>query len=148
MPGDEVWTLAALRHHFEALLREKDVRDQQRFDAQQLALRDALIAQEKAVTAALNAAEQAVRKAEGAAERRFESINEFRGQLADQAATLMPRAETALLIGNITERIAALEKRSNEGGGRLAGTSDARTIVFAAIAAITAIAAVVIALVR
>ena len=42
----------------------------------------------------LDAADRAVMKAEAAADKRFESVNEFREQLRDQAATLMPRAET------------------------------------------------------
>jgi hypothetical protein len=44
------------------------------------------------------AADKAVAKAEAAAERRFESVNEFRGQLSDQAASFMPRevADTRL----------------------------------------------------
>lgn len=65
------WTPGLVRVHvlallhereklFDARLVEKDLRDQQRFDAQQRALNDALIAQEKAVAAALAAAKEAV----------------------------------------------------------------------------------------
>lgn len=97
--------MAARESQHAQQFEEKDVRDQQRFDAQQLALRDALLAQEKAVSAALEAAQQAVLKAEGAAEKRFENMNEFRGQLADQAATLMPRQEMQVLVDAINEKI-------------------------------------------
>jgi len=105
------WTVDTLRAHMAALMAEKDLRDQQRFDAQQLALRDALTAQEKAVNAALTAAEQAVQKAEGAAEKRFDAVNEFRGQLADQARDFQPRKESQVLFDSLGEKISDLSKR-------------------------------------
>jgi len=121
------WTTDTLRSHLltligekfdrlRSMLAEKDVRDQQRFDAQQLALRDALTAQEKAVNAALTAAEQAVQKAETAAEKRFDAVNEFRAQLADQAQTFMPRNEAQVLIDGQNDKIGGLETRINNLG--------------------------------
>ncbi len=82
------WTLETLKEHYDS-----------RFDAQ-----------EKAVMAALAAAEKAVIKAETAAERRFESVNEFRGQLTDQAATFMPRLEAEQRIGQLAEKVEGLIK--------------------------------------
>lgn len=130
------------------LMREKDLRDQQRFDAQQIALRDALSAQEKAVAAALNAAEQAVRKAETAAEKRFDNVNEFRAQLGDQAATLMPRSEATVLLNALGERLTAVERRLNQEMGRGVGREDSRAVVFAVLGALVAVAALVIAVIR
>ncbi len=49
--------------------------------------------QEQAVQAALAAAEKAVVKAELASDKRFESVNEFRAQLSDQANTFISRVE-------------------------------------------------------
>jgi len=49
----------------------------------------------------LDAADRAVMKAEAAADKRFESVNEFREQLREQAATLMPRAEAEARIASI-----------------------------------------------
>jgi hypothetical protein len=63
------------------------------FVAQQTAMRTALETADKAVQAALISAEKAVGKAEIASEKRFESVNEFRAQLTDQAATFLSRAE-------------------------------------------------------
>jgi hypothetical protein len=63
------------------------------FLAQQTAMRTAFDAADKAVAAALESAEKAVVKAETAAEKRFESVNEFRAQLTDQAATFISRQE-------------------------------------------------------
>ena len=76
-----------------------DLRYQQRFDAQQKALADALAAQEKALGAALGAADRAVTKAEIAAEKRFESVNEFRAVLTTQSAEMATKSE---LLGQVT----------------------------------------------
>lgn len=83
-----------LREHLVALMAEQDKRNRQRFDAQ-----------ESAVAAALTAADRAVAKAEVAAEKRFDSVNEFRAQLADQAATFMPRAESEIRFAAMQEKL-------------------------------------------
>lgn len=79
----------ALKHQA-VLLGEYDRRVYQRFEDS-----------DKAVQAALQAAEKAVGKAEIAQEKRNETTNEFRGQLADQAATLMPRREAELRLEDL-----------------------------------------------
>jgi len=63
------------------------------FAANEKAIQAAFAANEKATAAALASAKEAVMKAEISADKRFESVNEFRGQLKDQAATLLPRTE-------------------------------------------------------
>jgi hypothetical protein len=82
-------------------------------------------AQEKAVSAALAAAKEAVTKAESASEKRFESINEFRGTLSDQARTLMPRAEAEAQFKVLNEKLEAinarLSARENQSQGLAAG---------------------------
>lgn len=50
-------------------------------------------AQKLAVASALAAAKDATTKAEIATEKRLEGVNEFRGQLKDQAGTFVTRAE-------------------------------------------------------
>jgi hypothetical protein len=72
----------SLKEYFEALLADRDLRYQQRFDAQSKAIQDALTAAEKAVV-----------KAEVATEKRFEGVNEFRQTLSDQAANFISRKE-------------------------------------------------------
>jgi hypothetical protein len=67
--------------------------------------------QDKAVQAALLAAKEAVLKAEVASEKRFESVNEFRAQLADQTNTLMPRAEVNTRFDSLSEKISDLTSR-------------------------------------
>lgn len=84
------------------LYNERDRRYEERFHAQ-----------DRAVMAALASAERAVLKAEAAAERRFESINEFRGTLADQQRNLMPRSEVALAIEAVHEKINGIAEKIN-----------------------------------
>lgn len=78
------------------------------FLAQQTAMQTALTAAETAVSKALESAEKAVIKAEISSDKRFEAVNEFRAQLADQARTFMPRSESELAVGRNTERIQEL----------------------------------------
>jgi hypothetical protein len=86
-----------------SILNERSTANNQRFDAQ-----------EKAVAAALAAAKEAVAKAEAAAEKRFEGLNEFRGTLKDQQATLIPRAEVLALLKSMDEKIQNNEARLNQ----------------------------------
>jgi hypothetical protein len=83
----------------------------ERFEAQQLAMKTAFDAADKAVQAALAAAEKAANKAEAAADDRFKAVNEFRGQLADQAATLLSRVEFAAQFNSLVEKVDALSSR-------------------------------------
>ena len=84
------------------------------FLAQQTAVTKALEAQEKSTSAAQAAAERANAKAETAAEKRFDLMNEFRGQLSDQASTFMPRAEAEALAARLAERLQDLNDRNTE----------------------------------
>lgn len=87
------------------LISEADKRYEQRFIAQQEAIQAALLAQKEAVNAALVAADRAVGKSETASEKRFENVNEFRAQLADQAANLMPRSEAETRLGSLSDKL-------------------------------------------
>lgn len=114
------------------------------FLAQSTAMATALTAAERAVQTALLSAEKAVVKAELAGDKRFESVNEFRGQLRDQAATFLPRTEylashAALSekIEGISDRVAAglksvesrLDTLQGQIGGERGAVSDRRTNV-------------------
>jgi hypothetical protein len=90
-------------------LAEMDLRYQQRFDAQESAMKTAFNAAKEAVNAALSASDRAVSKAELAAEKRFEGVNEFRETLGDQQRTLMPRSEVDVLMKGMNEKIGKLE---------------------------------------
>jgi len=96
MPPEPVggWTLESLRAHLVSLIDERNRQYEQRF-----------LAQEQSVKLAMEAADRAVTKAEAAMEKRFDSINEFRGTLADQQRNLMPRSEVEVIVRAITEKL-------------------------------------------
>ncbi len=87
-----------------AIISERERSNNQRFEAQ-----------EKAVAAALAAAEKAVTKAELAAEKRFDSVNEFRGQLKDQAANFATRNEIDIRFKSIEDKIQSGKRDTTEG---------------------------------
>jgi len=81
------------------------------FASQQAAMKAAFDAADKAVQAALTAVKEASDKAEEASNKRFESVNEFRAQLADQAATLLSRTEYSSLHKALEDKVGALADR-------------------------------------
>ena len=117
----------SLRAHFERLLAEKDLRDQQRFQAQETGVSAALASQKEAVAAALSAADRAVLKAEAAADKRFDSVNEFRNALADQTKDFPTKAVVDGRFDALTAQVSALTGRmdrregSGSGQGHLVG---------------------------
>jgi hypothetical protein len=109
---DDLVTLLDERHQSQIKATEAA------FAAQQAAMRTAFDAADKAVQAALTAVEKASDRAEGASDKRFDSVNEFRGQLADQAANLVTRAEYTVQhkalddqLTSIADRVVQLELR-------------------------------------
>jgi len=114
---------------------ERDRRYEQRF-----------LAQQEAVTSALESAKEAVAKAETATEKRFEGVNEFRAQLADQARELMPRKETEGLFAGIAERVLVLEKKSDLQAGSSAGQAATIAIIISMVVIVATIIGAVIAL--
>jgi hypothetical protein len=111
------WTITTLKEHY-------DVR---------------LAAQGKAVDAALAAAKEAVTKAEAASEKRFESINEFRGTLADQQRTLMPRAEAEKDAEAFRTGLAAANARLDRMEGQGTGKRDVWAYIVGAVGVALAI---------
>jgi len=88
------------------------------FLAQQAAMNTAFSAAEKAVNAALLAAKEAVEKANTANEKRFESVNEFRGQLNDIVTTLISRGEADARFTAIDEKVSAIQRLLDKGSGK------------------------------
>lgn len=75
-------------------------------------------------------ADRAVSKAEFASEKRFESVNEFRATLSDQAASLMTRSEGEAKINALSDRIQDLKGRVDVGdGGKAASTASFTSIL-------------------
>lgn len=83
--------------------------------------------------AALAAADRAVAKAEAASERRFESVNEFRNTLSDQARLLMPRSEAEQALKGLSDKIDILTSRINQRDDRGRGMGDVWGFIVGAI---------------
>src|ERR1700730_4191818 len=81
------------------IVNERDQRYAERFKAM-----------DEKTSLALAASEKAVGKAEMATEKRFDSVNEFRAQLKDQASTLMPREEADVKFRAIDNTIDELKQ--------------------------------------
>lgn len=94
-----------------------------RFDDMERLLDERARAQGRAMEAALAAAEKAVGKAEKAGEKRFDSVNEFRQTLTDQAGTFVTRKEADAVHAAILDRLGELADRLNKAEGRAAGAS-------------------------
>lgn len=102
-----------------SLLNERDRQYSQRFDAQQQAVKEAFFS-----------AKEAVDKAERASEKRFDSVNEFRGQLKDQQNTFLPRTEyianhkaLEISVKENAEKLALVTQRQYEENGRSSGSN-------------------------
>ncbi len=80
-----------LKDYLKSIINEKDQKYEQRFKS---------IIDNIAI--ALTAMDKAVSKAEAAAEKRFESVNEFRGALANQQLTFATRIELDLQMKNMS----------------------------------------------
>jgi hypothetical protein len=106
------WTIDTLKAHYD-----------QRF-----------IDQERAVAAALAAADRAALKAETASEKRFDAVNEFRGQLADQASTFMPRQEAQVSIGSLADKLDLQAARLDKLEGRSSGFGSIGALVAGGVA--------------
>ena len=99
---------------FRELMNERNARYEDRFKAM-----------DEKTSLALAASEKAVTKAEAATEKRFDSVNEFRKTLSDQAATFLARPEAEAKfkgydekLDDVKKEIAGLrESRSEIGGG-------------------------------
>jgi hypothetical protein len=84
------------------------------FDAQQLAMRTAMDAAERAVQTAMQAEARATTKAEVAADKRFELLNELRGDVATRAEV----EALEKLVNGLTSRF---DKTEGRGAGLASG---------------------------
>ena len=136
------WTTDTLKENLEneidairSQIGESDRRYEQRFDAQ-----------EKATTVAITSAKEAVIKAETATEKRFESVNEFRAALGDQASKLLGRGEFSVAQKSLIEKIESLEKRLNLREGATEGADKTLAYIISAISVLFGIIGIGIAI--
>lgn len=94
----------------EKLMDEKVGRIRDRIDERDRLYTDRFKATDEKTTLALNASKEAITKAETATEKRFDAVNEFRGTLSDQAATLLPRAEALSKFAGYDEKFEDVKK--------------------------------------
>ena len=102
------------------------------FAAAKEAVAAALAAQEKATAAAFAAANEAVKTAQVANEKRLDSVNEFRAQLKDQAATFVARSEVSVQFKSLTDKVEEIDARSIAERARYEGASNLWTVMAAA----------------
>lgn len=93
------WTPDLLYLHLKTRLEDRDRLVQAKFDAISLSM-----------STALAAAREADDKASTANERRFDSVNEFRGQLNDVMSMMMPRAEADARFVALSEKLDAMQR--------------------------------------
>lgn len=123
MPGDrpQEWTVATLHEYMVAMLAEADKRYEQRFLAQEEAIKIRLEAQKEAITKAEEAQKEAINKAEEANNKRFESTNEWRRTVSDMLAAIQGTGKglnqgwgylvaAVALVGSIITILLALRK--------------------------------------
>lgn len=102
-------SLDVLSAKLEALREVSDERDR-RYE-------DRFTAMDEKTGLALTSSKEAVQKAEIATEKRFDSVNEFRGSLKDQAATLLTRAEAETRFNSLEKDIQGLRESRSEAAG-------------------------------
>jgi len=134
---NEKWTTEMLNIYLSRIMDERDRGYQQRWEAQEKAVADALSAaekavttalisqekavanafnaQEKAVASALSAAERAVAKAEASSEKRFDNLNEK----IELSNTILDKFEsnTKSLVGRIDDLRAYKDTHSGKSTG-------------------------------
>ena len=122
--------------NIDRFMDERDRRYETRFEGQEKAVAAALAAADKQVTTAFSASEKAVAKAEDAQKDYNQRSNEFRGQLDDQAKTLMPRSEALVRFEAVESRVSALETYRHQNEGKSSGQAPYIAIAFAIVSAV------------
>lgn len=140
--GPDSWSTEMIR----LLMSERDRRVDERINALEQLMTAAIQSQKEAVAIAMAAADRAVNKAEGAAERRFESINEFRAALADQAGHFMTRSEMDARLSGVSDRLNLNANRIERIDGRTQGVSAAMAAGIAIVSILVAVSAVFVQL--
>jgi hypothetical protein len=119
----------SLREYLSALISAAEKRSDDRFEAMQEAVKAAFAESQKAIT-----------KAETATEKRFESVNEFRASLSDQATRFITRDTLNALADKLEasidrnrEDLDQLAKRLDLREGETAGSRLTTTTLYTAV---------------
>lgn len=106
--------------------------DLQDIKANELVQRERIEAVRREALAIAQAGEKAIIKSEAATEKRFESVNEFRGQLNDQVKTFLPRETFEHHVGETQAWRATVDARLHESAGKSQGSNAVVGYMFAA----------------
>jgi hypothetical protein len=123
----------------EAKISANDLRYEQRFADSEKAVNAALQAADKAVGAALQAAKEAVNKAEAANEKHFDSVNEFRKTLSDQASGFETKDAAGARFQTTDKEISEVKASIQRMEGAGSGQSSLWAALIAAVVAVCAI---------
>jgi len=140
--------LAAEQRAVEAALGQID----HRIEATKILVSERVDAVRREATVLLAASEKAISKSEGASERRFDSVNEFRKQLSDQAIHFMPRevAESKIddlrrnadtRMDELRAQMADLQRRIDQSAGESAGSARSISYMLAGVGSLLALVA-------
>jgi hypothetical protein len=157
-----VWTVESLYTHFSRIIKDLDKQTGSRFKAsnqisiaRKEAINIAIKSVESTASAAQQASEEAVKKAEAASEKRFDSVNEFRKTLTDQATFFATKEEMENRFKTNADKIAELVAWRGRIEGREMGKGEATTsrqvgreFIVTLIMALIAVAAVVVAVLK
>jgi hypothetical protein len=110
---------AVLKAVGEQILRQSEVTEKE--------IQDKITALEKQTFQQFASSDKAITKAEAAQKEHDIKINEFRGQLDDQAKTFMSRTEVDARFKSVEEKIEILRDYRSELIGRGTGTDSAQT---------------------
>jgi hypothetical protein len=139
---DIISQLTAVKARHKALVKLLEERDR-RYNQRS-------VAQDDAVKAALATSKEAVVKAESATEKRFDSVNEFRQTLSDQATNFLSRNEYFASHKALEDKVSALADRlstdESVAKGRVAGVGSVGTLVLGAFVIISAFGSIASAL--
>ena len=114
------WTIDTIYIHFLRIIEDLDRRIQERFESG-----------DRRTEIAMAASEKAISKAEAASDKRFDSVNEFRQTLTDQANHFMPRGEFAARLETIDKSLSALTLRVQASESRGQGLQSGWAILIA-----------------
>jgi hypothetical protein len=103
--------------------------------------------QKHAIELALAGLDRAVSKAEVAVDKRFDSVNEFRQTLSDQARDFASNQAVDIRFGTAFEKLAGLDSSVRAIQAKESGFNAAWVVVFSLIVAGSAVAALVLTLV-
>jgi len=136
------WTVDTLKVYVESRLNQIAAE----MEVQKVAYSNYIDAVRTEMTAAFLSSEKAIAKAESASDRRFESVNEFRAQLTDQATKFMPRAESEARHAAMAEKLAIQQARLDKMEGRGSGLNAGWAYLIAAVGLAAALLSIIFTL--